>query len=87
MRKNLPTLLILIAILLIIPACSSQVSQPQPLPQAQKAYIGSMNSDKYHRPACEWARKIKPDNAVWFSSPEEAKKTGYKPCKVCRPPG
>lgn len=49
-------------------------------------FWGSKNSNKYHYPDCRWAQKIKPNNLVKFSSPEEAIKSGYIPCKVCRPP-
>ncbi len=47
---------------------------------------GSKNSNKYHNPSCRWAQKIKPQNLIKFNSPEEASKSGYIPCKVCRPP-
>jgi methylphosphotriester-DNA--protein-cysteine methyltransferase len=49
-------------------------------------FWGSRNSNKYHYPTCQWAQRIKPENLVKFSSPEEAAKAGYIPCKVCRPP-
>jgi len=49
-------------------------------------YWGSKNSNKYHRPTCKWAQKINPNNLVKFNSPEAAKKAGYVPCKVCKPP-
>lgn len=49
-------------------------------------FWGSKNSNKYHYPDCRWAQKISPHNLVKFNSPEEAVKSGYIPCKVCRPP-
>lgn len=49
-------------------------------------YWGTKNSNKYHYPTCKSALKIKPANLVKFSSPEEAKKAGYVPCKICKPP-
>ncbi len=49
-------------------------------------FWGSKNSNKYHYPTCRWAQKIKSYNLKRFSSPEEAVKAGYIPCKVCRPP-
>ena len=48
-------------------------------------YVGSKNSDKYHKPSCVWAKKIKLENLVCFSSKEEAEDKGYKPCSVCKP--
>jgi len=48
-------------------------------------YVGSSQSNKYHRPDCVWAKKISPANLVTFKSPEEARRRGYVPCKVCNP--
>jgi outer membrane biogenesis lipoprotein LolB len=81
-----PTALILLLVItLLLTACGTQQTTTS-TPQPQQNYVGSINSDKYHYPDCEWAQKIKPENEVWFSSPEEARKAGYKPCKVCSPP-
>jgi len=49
-------------------------------------YVGSANSDKYHYPSCRWAKKIKPENQIWFASSEEARAAGYVPCGTCNPP-
>jgi DNA repair exonuclease SbcCD ATPase subunit len=49
-------------------------------------YIASNKAKKYHRPDCQWAKKIKPENMVTFSSAKEARQAGYVPCKVCKPP-
>lgn len=49
-------------------------------------YVASRNSDKYHFPHCEWAKKIKTDNLVTFNTAKEARAAGYVPCKVCKPP-
>lgn len=48
-------------------------------------YIGNARSKVFHRPDCEWAQKTALHNRVEFSSREEAIKSGYRPCKVCRP--
>ena len=49
-------------------------------------YVGTKNSNKYHYPTCKLVQKSRTDNLVKFSSPEEARKAGYAPCKVCKPP-
>ncbi len=49
-------------------------------------YVGSNKAKKYHRPDCQWAKKIKPENMVTFNSAKEARQAGYVPCKVCKPP-
>jgi len=49
-------------------------------------FVGSINSDKYHRSGCRWAENIEPENEIWFDTAEEAQKAGYKPCGTCSPP-
>jgi len=41
-------------------------------------YIASKTGTKFHAPKCDWAKRIKKKNAVWFDSKQEAKKAGYK---------
>ena len=41
-------------------------------------YIASRTGAKFHSPKCDWAKKIKKSNAIWFDSKEEASKAGYK---------
>jgi hypothetical protein len=54
--------------------------------QAQGQFVGSKNSDVYHYPSCQYAKQIKPQNQVWFSSASDALSHGYRPCSVCSPP-
>lgn len=51
-----------------------------------EGFSASRESDKYHWPSCASAKRIKPDNLIVFATVCEAVKTGYKPCKNCRPP-
>lgn len=57
-------------------------STPLALPQ-NCSFLGSKNSNKYHLPSCRWAKSIKPENRVCFSSEDEAKSRGYLPDKNC----
>ncbi|MDP2918094.1 MAG: Ada metal-binding domain-containing protein [bacterium] len=53
-------------------------------PQKQTGqFVASKNSNKYHLPTCRFAKKIKPENQVWFSSAAEAESRGYAPCGTC----
>jgi hypothetical protein len=52
-------------------------------PPQNCAFVGSKNSNKYHLPTCRWARQIKQENRVCFSTPDEAKSKGYLPDKNC----
>lgn len=40
-------------------------------------FVGSKTASKYHAPNCEWAKKIKKSNQVWFADETEAKKKKY----------
>ena len=44
-------------------------------------YVGSKNSDKYHKVDCTYAKKIKPENLVCYHSEEEVK--DLNKCKTC----
>lgn len=59
---------------------------PAPIVSGEKKFVGSIKSNKYHYPWCKWAKKISPQNEIWFSSSEDARAHGYVPCKVCNPP-
>jgi len=48
--------------------------------------VANKNSDVFHRPDCNWAKKIKPKNMLTFSNVEEAKKQRFMPCRDCQPP-
>jgi len=62
------------------------LSSANNLASDQKVFVGSIKSNKYHYPDCQWAKKILPENEIWFSSSQDAKAHGYVPCKVCNPP-
>jgi hypothetical protein len=47
--------------------------------------VGSTSSNRYHRPDCRYAIKIKPENRVYFANADEAERQGYLPCKTCNP--
>ncbi|MCX6763141.1 MAG: hypothetical protein NTZ97_00175 [Candidatus Moranbacteria bacterium] len=47
------------------------------------AFVGSKNSNKYHLPTCQYAKRIKPENIVCFSSVEDAVSKNYLPDKGC----
>ncbi|MFC2174782.1 Ada metal-binding domain-containing protein [archaeon] len=46
-------------------------------------FVGSKNSDVYHRPGCMYANRIKVENRVWFRGAEEAEEGGYRMARVC----
>lgn len=64
-------------------------SDPSPTQQSDaqtdKVYVGSKESDKYHKPTCRYAKNILDSNQRWFSSAEDAAAAGYSPCGTCKP--
>ena len=48
---------------------------------AQQAYIGNVNSKKFHLPSC--ANLPAEKNQILFSSYDEAVAAGYSPCSSC----
>jgi hypothetical protein len=40
-------------------------------------YIASTRGNRYHTSKCDWAKKIKKTNIIWFEDKEEAEKKGY----------
>jgi hypothetical protein len=66
-----------------LPSDSQKNGGSADTPPQNCAYTGSKNSNKYHLPSCRWAKNIKPENRVCFSSEDEAKLKGYQADKNC----
>jgi len=47
---------------------------------AKKTYVASKEGEKFHIPACPYAKNIKPKLAVKFKTKNTALNKGYKPC-------
>ncbi|MCX7831976.1 MAG: thermonuclease family protein [Actinobacteria bacterium] len=52
---------------------------------SSEVYVASKNSDVFHYPDCNWAKRISPNNLIKFNSREAALNSGRRPCKVCNP--
>ena len=40
--------------------------------------VASKQSNQFHEPKCEWAKKIRKERRLWFSSKQEAWEKGYR---------
>ena len=49
--------------------------------QQNLLFVASKHSNKFHIQQCPFARNIKEENKVFFSSKQEALNKGFKPCK------
>lgn len=72
------------------PAAAPSVA-PGPAPRpaegpAPVKYVGFLTSNKYHDPGCKWAAGITHYRHRTFSSVQEARDQGYRPCPTCKPP-
>ena len=67
--------------------CQADSQSPSAAEPTGYLYVGSINSDVYHYPYCRYVAQIYPQNRIWFTSAEDASSQGYRPCKVCKPPG
>ena len=53
--------------------------------QKEPAYVASTKREPFHKPSCEWAKKISRTNLESYKTRDEAIKAGHRPCKVCKP--
>lgn len=52
--------------------------------QQEKRYVASKNGKMYYPLGCSGANRIKPENEVWFSTKEEAEKSGFTLSTTCK---
>ncbi len=52
-------------------------------PSTEKQIVASKNGTVYHYVWCPGAKQIKEENKIYFYSPQEAEKAGYRPAKNC----
>ena len=50
-----------------------------------REYVASVNSDKYHRLACDYVDNILEENKVYYKTPADAERDDKYACSVCRP--
>jgi len=56
----------------------------QPISSAERRYVASKNGKMYYPLGCSGAKRIKPENEVWFSTAEDAEKSGYTLSVTCK---
>lgn len=66
------------------PAAESTPASQQNEP-AEHKYVASKNGTVFHKPECSSARRIKPENLVYYNSRDGAISAGKRPCKQCNP--
>lgn len=86
MNKKTKILICILAIFIVGMTFSVAFADPVDAKSVKKSkYVASKNSNKFHKPSCSYAKKIKKYNKITFKSKSQAKKSGYKACKKCHP--
>jgi len=50
----------------------------------ERNYLASKNGKMYYNVGCSGASRIKEENKIWFSTKEEAEKSGYTISSTCK---
>jgi micrococcal nuclease len=66
-------------------AAIQQASQINARQAPRYPYMASKTSKIFHRVDCSHAKRIDAAKAIYFSSRQEAVRTGRQPCKTCNP--
>ncbi len=64
---------------------SGLINQPPQDNPKECNFLASRVGNVFHRPDCEWAKKIKEWNRECFRTRDDAIKAGKRPCRVCTP--
>ena len=55
-------------------------------PTANRQFIVAVRTTGiYCLPTCRPSRKPKPENVIFYATPDEARAAGFRPCKLCKP--
>ena len=63
---------------------NNEISSTQPTQFMEKRYVASKNGKMYYSLGCSGAKRINPENEVWFSTREDAEKSGYALSSACK---
>ena len=82
--RLLPKIALALALLIASFGIRAQPAAPAE-PKSETVYVASVKSQVFHKPDCQWAKKIDPKNLQTFKTREDAIKAGKRPCKACKP--
>jgi len=68
-----------------VPAPTTEATPPEQTETQTAPFVGSTERDKFHIPACRWARQIQEAHRISFETREAALEKGYAPCGSCKP--
>jgi hypothetical protein len=68
-----------------VPAPITEAAPPEQTEAPAAPFVGSTERDKFHIPACRWARQIQAAHRISFETRAAALEKGYAPCGSCKP--
>lgn len=63
---------------------NNEIFLTQPTQPREKRYVASKNGKMYYNLDCSGAKRINPENEVWFNTSEDAEKSGYTLSSTCK---
>jgi len=63
---------------------NNEISSTQPTQSTERRYVASKNGKMYYSLGCSGAKRINLENEVWFSTSEDAEKSGYTLSSTCK---
>jgi len=63
---------------------NNDILPPVSLVGAEKRYVASKNGKMYYSVGCSGAKRINPENEVWFSTALDAEKSGFTLASACK---
>lgn len=63
---------------------NTSIGAQEPITAENATYVGSRKGTKYHLLSCPGAKQISEENKLFFTSKEEAMKSGYSPASNCK---
>ena len=68
-----------------VPAPTAEGAPPDQTEAPTAPFVGSTERDRFHIPACRWARQIREAHRISFETREAALEKVYAPCGSCKP--
>ena len=63
---------------------NSDISTTPSIQSSEKKYVASKNGKMYYSLGCSGAKRIKTENEIWFSTKEDAEKSGFTLSSTCK---
>lgn len=77
---------IFIVTFLLAFAATAVLAEEEPVDQLPYKYVGNMDTEKFHRPSCPYAKIMNRVRKRFFHFRHEATDLGQVPCRYCLPP-